>query len=372
MRTPPAAALRIDRVELRAYTLPLAAPFRAPDRVHRERRGMLVRLIDAAGREAWGESAPFPGLRAEPFEAAAAQLADVLPELRGRALPADLPDLAGGCARWLGAGLLPSVRFGLESAALGLLAAAAGKPLRALLAPEPAPRVPINALFDGFEPDLPARAAALRAAGFRAFKLQAGQRGAAADIAAATELRGVLGAGPLIRIDAKCAWRLPEAVAIGRALAPLGIDYIEEPLADRRDLAPFHAATGIATALDENLAPCLAGGAAPPRGVRAFVIKPDLVGGLEAAAELCRRARACGATPVISATFMSGVGVRVLAEFAAALAPPDVPMGLGTSAWLAEDLYPIPVAGGHIELASLPPEIRLAGAGGRPRLDLRR
>ncbi|HAK95543.1 MAG TPA: o-succinylbenzoate synthase [Planctomycetes bacterium] len=364
--------MHIDRVELFAYTLPLATPFRAKDRTHRERRGMLVRLIDAGGCEAYGEAAPFPGLRAEALQDAAAQLADVLPALRGRAIPADLPALAGGFDRWLGTELLPSVRFGIESAALGLIAASARKPLRAILAPDAPALVPINALFDGFEPDLPARAAALCASGYRAFKLKAGIRTAACDIAGATELRGALGSGPLIRIDAKCAWGLPEAVAIGRALAPLGIDYIEEPLADRRDLAAFHAATGIATALDENLAACLADGPVPPRGVRAFVIKPDIVGGLEAAAALCRRARACGAAPVISATFLSGVGLRVLAEFAAALAPPGVPMGLGTSAWLAEDLFAVPVVGGHIDLASLPPETRIEDASRLLRVEIRR
>ncbi len=349
--------MRIERVELLAYRLPFAAPFHGVDRTHTERRGFLLRLVDGEGRSGWGETAPFPGMRAEALDAARGQLSAFLPRLRGRDIPPALAALDGGLVSWLGAPeLLPSVRFGIESALLSLAAAERQLPLRTLLRADAASAVPINVLFDGREPDLAERADALRRAGIRAFKLKVGRGDDAGDIANARKLRDAIGREALLRLDAKCAWELPRAVRVGAALAPLAIDYLEEPLQHRADLAAFHAATGIPTALDENLHACLAGGAAPPAGVRAFVIKPDIVGGLTASAEYCRRAHEWGVLPIISATFLSGIGVRVLAELAAAYAPPEVPMGLGTSAWLAEDLFDVPVRAGALDLAALPPD----------------
>ena len=110
------------------------------------REGWLLRVELEGGAVGWGEASPLPGLHKESAAEAGAQLRAVASLLdggssgsgvgqcrtRGVTVPPELPLLGGAISEWLAltvgirdpAGLLPSVRFAVESAVLSALAAA--------------------------------------------------------------------------------------------------------------------------------------------------------------------------------------------------------------------------------------------------------
>ena len=74
------------------------------------------------------------------------------------------------------------------------------------------------------------------------------------DAACLVAIRAAVGPGVTLRADANRAWGRSAAAAFGAAVAPAGLHFVEEPLADpAADLAAFHAATGLPVALDESV-----------------------------------------------------------------------------------------------------------------------
>jgi L-alanine-DL-glutamate epimerase-like enolase superfamily enzyme len=91
--------------------------------------------------------------------------------------------------------------------------------------------------------------------GFKGVKIKVGVDGKH-DIDAATAIRDALGPGATIRVDANMGWRSRhEALAIIKALAPLRIHSVEQPLpADRiDDLAWLRDASPIPIMVDESV-----------------------------------------------------------------------------------------------------------------------
>jgi O-succinylbenzoate synthase len=84
------------------------------------------------------------------------------------------------------------------------------------------------------------------------------------------------------------------------------------------------------------------------------VLKPSLVH-LPGLASLLATAGFPVKRLVFSAAFESGVGISVLAQYAAAFGTPGVAAGLDTYRLLSEDVLetPLPLAPGHINLDAL-------------------
>ena len=99
------------------------------------------------------------------------------------------------------------------------------------------------------------------------------------------------------------------------------------------NLAAFHCTTGVPVALDETVddafRAALATGTSiekslaeyfePTLGVSALVLKPSVLGGLEACAAAAQAARSRGVAAVVTTAFESGVGVAACANLARAL-----------------------------------------------------
>ena len=142
-----------------------------------------------------------------------------------------------------------------------------------------------------------------------------------------------------VRADANRLWTLAEALQFASGLAARGaaVEYIEEPVANPRDIARFSEQTAIRVALDESLddgsflpqlvhAPTggmeLAG--APAEGVvaaaavSAVVIKPAVLGSMERMCALVRWCATHGVRCVLSSSFEGPVGIAKLAAVAAA------------------------------------------------------
>lgn len=339
--------MRIDAAHVYRYTLPLTAPLAGGDTPSSERRGLVLALVGEEGATGWGEAAPLPGYSRESVEAAAAALVRVAGQWEG----AEAPDPRSGAVPPSLADAPPSVQFAGESALLGLRAAARGTSLHGLLGG--ANSVTLNALLTSETADLPAAARRLWEVGYRTIKLKVGRARVDEDLRRVHVLAEALGAEGRIRLDANRAWSVEAATAFAEGLGPVPLDYIEEPLADPSRLLAFAEATGLPVAIDETTrehAPA----ALPTLGpVAAVVLKPTLLGGLSTVRQWVDAARAQGATPVLTAAYESGLGLRTIAALTAACT--DAPAGLSTYDRLAADLLTprLPMEGPTVDVGRL-------------------
>ncbi|GAA4658010.1 o-succinylbenzoate synthase [Kineococcus glutinatus] len=284
----------------RVVDLPLRTRFRGVE--HRE--ALLVR-----GPAGWGEFAPFPEYG-----------------------PAE-------SARWLAAAL--------EAAWTGW----------------PPPRrtsVPVNATV----PAVPAAqvpAVLARYDGCTTAKVKVAEAGQhlGDDVARVRAVREVLGPAGRIRVDANAAWSVDDAARALAALAPVGLEYAEQPCATLEELAALRlrlarAGLDVPLAADESIRRAedplrvVAAGAAD-----VVVLKVAPLAGVRPALAV---AAACGLPVVVSSALDTSVGIAAGVALAAAL--PELPFacGLGTVALLAADVVAeprVPVAG---ELAVGPVE----------------
>ncbi len=349
--------MKLIQIALFRFHLPLITPLQMPGREITSRAGLLIRLQAEDGHSGWGEIAPFPGLNREDLAAAEAQTRSIRGNLIGRRLPPVLPLLDTAFETWIGEyRLFPSVRYGIETAALNLLANAAGKPLCALLSPRYRSTVAVNALLSGSRDEIKAQLPCLVTEGYKAIKLKVGRQKTEEDAELVREVSAALPASVSLRLDANRAWQLEEALSFGKAIRNCRIEYIEEPLQDSSEWERwerFHAETGLPLALDETLAEMSPGDFRPFPGLAALVLKPSVLGGFEKTMQLARLAAIHRLKAVISSVFSSGVGLAAEAALAACVNEEEVPAGLDTYRWLAEDLLAeeFPLQNGQIDVA---------------------
>ncbi len=257
-------------VELTAYQvrIPLRKPVRHASHARTATDNVLVRCALADGTEGFGEGVPREYVTGETIDSAlgllrcsdlAAQLepcrdfaaAVALAErLRLTPVPGDDRGCQGNAAR-----------CALELALLDAYGRRFGEPLSAvtrLLAPdlyEPRPEVRYSGAITsarGFK----ARVAAwvMRLYGFRQVKVKVGIAGYD-DVGRLRVIRGRVGAGIDLRVDANEAWSPADAASRIRELEPFGITAVEQPVphADVGCLAEVRREVKVPLMLDESL-----------------------------------------------------------------------------------------------------------------------
>jgi D-galactarolactone cycloisomerase len=196
----------------------------------------LVRVDTDAGITGWGEAFSYSCRRA-----VAAAVRDMIAPLALGRDAADIDGLHAEIQRRLHIfgrfGITAFALSGLDIALWDIAGKAAGKPLHALLGGAKRERLACYAsLLRYAEPALVARhcAQALEE-GYGAIKLHEVSEPAIAAARAAVP-RPV----PLL-LDVNCEWSVAEAIAVGRRLAPLGLDWFEEPVFPPEDGAGLRA-----------------------------------------------------------------------------------------------------------------------------------
>ncbi|MEL7215276.1 MAG: mandelate racemase/muconate lactonizing enzyme family protein [Pseudomonadota bacterium] len=319
----------IERIEISHHRLPLDPPFKASwdGRARTQFDATLVRVTDSEGRQGIGSGDLMLGFEGheelfigcDPLDLE--RHYEVLDHIQfhyGRCWPLDLAlwDLAGK---------------------------AVGRPVWQMLGGR-AGRVRLYAssgvLRDAAE--MVAQAVRFRDLGFPAMKVRlsssaGGRESWRADIAVLEAIRAAVGDTLDLMVDCNQGWRMPwdtsppwqlkDALTVARALEPLNIYWMEEPLhrADRAGMAALRAATDIRIA-----------GGEMTREISAIhdliedraldVLQPDvaLVGGITGCRRVALAARAAGVafTPH---SWTNGIGVLANAHLTA---------GLGEAAWL--------------------------------------
>ena len=338
----------IQSIEVASFSLPLKKPTTA-NASSTTRDGWLLKVTLSDGVVGYGECSPLDGLHRESYEESGAQLSVVASLMNSMEVPTNVALLNGAFAAWIEdcvgvrstSELFPTVRFALESAIANALAASEGKTLsRVMTGDEVMNSVSVNGLVDATTDVAAARreARALVDAGYTCLKVKVarglGSDGARADAERLAQIRDEVGPSVALRADANRRWDLTEALDFGARAQELnvGLQYVEEPTRAAHEVAAFHFTTGIAVALDETIDDILCessslaeASAAISRvadqstGIVAVVLKPSVIGGLEATSLIARIAMSRGVRPVISSAFESGIGLNVSAHLAATL-----------------------------------------------------
>ena len=280
----------IARVEVHVLRWPVRVPVRTSFGVMHDRPAVLVRIEDGEGAFGWGEAwCNFPSCGAEHRARLIETVLALLVVGRAFASPRAAFDELSARTAVLAIqsgehGPIAQAIAGVDIALNDLAARRAGVPLwrhlrdGARAAADATARVEVPVYASGINPERPGdTVAALRQAGYTAFKLKVGF-GAARDLDNLAAVRAAAGAGAAVMVDANQAWDLDDAIAMGRRLAELAPGWLEEPLrADR----PWHewqrlaAACAIPLAAGENAIGADAFDALIASGAVA-VVQPDL------------------------------------------------------------------------------------------------
>lgn len=207
--------------------------------------------------------------------------------------------------------------------------------------------VPVNATVPAVGPDRVAEVLA-RFPGCTTAKVKVAERGQSLDddVARVAEVRAVMGPSARVRVDANGAWSVDDALAALARLAPLDLEYAEQPCAsveELRDLRIVLARNGIEVrvAADESIRR-----ASDPLRVRdleaadVVVVKVAPLGGVRAALRVVEE---CGLPAVVSSALDTSVGIAAGVALAAALPRLDHACGLGTVALLEGDVAGSPL-----------------------------
>lgn len=331
----------IARLECWRYSVPLREPLTVSQGAHNVREGLLIKCVNAGGISGVGEIAPLSGLHKETLWEAQEQVLSVLPRLiAGEALPPFL---------------FPSVRCGLEMAQQSLEICMSGAASQV--------KLPLNALVSGAKETLVSRAVAAVSEGYTTLKIKVGRHSVEDDIAHVRSVREAVGYSVPIRLDANRSWSLETALNLGEALADCRIEYIEEPLNNPADIKDFVRKTGIRVALDEMLySPDHAERERrwdiPDDVLAAYILKPAIIGGIQAATALAKEAAERNLMAVVSSVFETGVALSFYAYLQTHWQnnvhnDRMIACGLDTFKFLADDVLTIPFAAQQ-GLVSLP------------------
>ena len=337
--------MRIAAASVRRVRLEFRRPVRTARGVQSVRETLLLTLTDADGVTGYGEAAPWPGFGTESTGAAQTALEQAAAVLRG----ADLEP--GGSDAAIDPMLRdrPAAQAALQGALWDLAARRDGVTLARRLARSvrgdgamELGAVATHALLLGDTPDeVRAAADAARISGYRAVKLKLGFGTVDDDVARAGAARDALGPGVRLRGDANGAWDPDRAIAALGRLAPLGFEFVEQPLpADALDAlavlrrrAPVRIALDESVATDSDVARAIEAGAAD-----VVVLKPAFLGGSMRALAIAERVRAAGAEVIYTHAMESAVGAHHALHCAAADGDAMAIHGLSTSSLFVEDV----------------------------------
>ena len=311
-----------------------------------ERRELFsVELEGADGVCGRGEAAPLESYDGVPGGLVAAALAEHARVLAALDDDATGPQILDACRRVAD---LPQAVAAVDLALWDRAGRRAGRPVARLLADDPAQRVEVNATIGALDRGGAADAAAAAAgAGFRAVKVKVGVGDDAGRVAA---VRALAGPEMLLRLDANGAWgSVDEAVATIAALAPAGLELVEEPVHGIEALRAVRARVPVRIAMDETAAEH---GALASAATDAVCLKVGRCGGISATLAAAALVRALGGEVYLASALDGPLGIAAALHCAAALRV-EAPCGLATLALLELD-DPFPVADGAIAVPSAP------------------
>ena len=331
-------------VRIASLVLRFARPLETAYGELHERELVLLRLRGGDGVVGWGEAAPLEPYDGVPLDAVRDALQAYEPILR------DGDDMPGGVLldACRDTADIPQALAAVDLALWDRAGNREGRPVSELITDEPATSVRVNAT-SAAEARAGAAAAAAEAAraGYSCVKVKVGLGDDAGRVAA---VRAAAGPQMELRLDANGAWGVEEAVATIEALAPAGLELVEEPVHGVEAMRAVRDRVPVRVAMDET--------AAEPGSLTAAVadavcLKVSRCGGISGLLAQAALVRASGADVYLSSTFDGPLGIAAAVHCAAALRP-SAACGLGTLELFAEELAVLPVTDGAIAVPEAP------------------
>jgi L-alanine-DL-glutamate epimerase-like enolase superfamily enzyme len=343
--------LRIASLEVRRYGVPLDPPFRAAWDPHARTRSeaavVVVRADDGATGCASGGELPDAALLERLLVGVDPRRTEVVREL------CETADFHGG-RPWIA-----------EVAVWDLVARSLGEPLWRLLGGRSERITAYASSGELVTPDERARrVAALRDAGVRAVKVRFHHDDWRDDVRVLEAVRDAVGSGVELMVDANHGWRMAgdrsrpwdvaTAIQCARALEPLDVYWLEEPLAthDVEGYARLRAGTSLRIAAGEMVRSLHEARDLVLRG-GVDVVQPDVVlaGGIGGCRRIAALAGLCGRM-FSPHTWSNGLGVLANLHLALAVSTcPFLELPLDPPGWSAER-RDWPLAGPAIEIAA--------------------
>ncbi len=311
------------KLELERRTLALHSPLETSYGTVRERELVLVSLSDSDGITGYGEAAPLEAYDGVSTETVLDALRAYVPML------AELEALNGAqiIEACRGVADVPAALAALDLAMWDRAGRRSGRTVAAMLCDDPLERVPVNATITATDRASAAEQAATAVReGFSCLKLKVGLADDAGRVAA---VRAAAGPETALRLDANGAWDVEQAVRAIEALAPAGLELVEEPTHGLHAVREVRERVAVRVSIDETAAEHGALGA----GVAdAVCLKISRCGGIAALVAAATLVRASGAEVYLASTYDGPLGVAAALQVAAALATrgPMPPCGLAT------------------------------------------
>jgi L-Ala-D/L-Glu epimerase len=331
-------------VDVATVTLRFARPVASAFGTLAERELLLLRLAGDDGIIGWGEAAPLEPYDGVPTQAVREALKLYAPILADGedATGAELLDACRAVAD------LPQALAAVDMALWDRAGQKEGEPVAALLADDPAEAVRVNATIAS--PDRAGAAAAAdtaRRQGFSCVKLKVGIGDDAGRVAA---VRAAAGPEMELRLDANGAWTVDEAVATIEALAPAGLELVEEPVHGVDALREVRERVPVRIAMDETADQP---GALGVGAADAVCLKVSRCGGISGLLAQAALVRSTGADVYLASTYDGPLGIAAAVHCAAALGI-EPASGLGTLELFSDDFSVLRLEQGHIAVPEGP------------------
>lgn len=320
--------LPIRRVEVFGVAVPLVGPgFRNAYVTKTVQKSALVRLTAEDGSIGLGNIDPSPGYSVETIEQSLLAIRDELAPLV-QSCDAGNPHQVMQRMDQGRSGYLDA-KAAIEMACVDMLARRLNIPVHQYLGGAVVDTVRFNAWIGIVPPDeAAAEARKWFDRGFRSAKIKVGG-GVKADRDRLTAVRDAVGPTMALRADANAGYSVEEAIALGRLLEPIGLQLLEQPVAedDLAGMAKVRQAIGIPVMADESITDH-ASLIAVIRANCADIVKLKVMkqGGFLNCRRMLETASAAGMKVVIGHGF--GLGVNTAAEIMLACTSTDVLEGL--------------------------------------------
>jgi L-Ala-D/L-Glu epimerase len=335
------------RLAIEHRTLRLVRPLETSYGQVQERELLLVSLTDDAGLTGYGEAAPlepYAGVSVQRVRRALERYGPVL-RLFGDASPAEALEACRSVED------LPQALAAIDLALWDRAGRSEGRSVAELLAESPAREVPVNATISALDrAGVAEQAAEASRQGFPCIKLKVGVGDDAGRVAAA---RAAAGPQMDLRLDANGAWSVDEAVSTIEALAPAGLELVEEPVHGLEATREVRERVAARISIDETAEQpgALVAGVAD-----AVCLKVSRCGGISGLLAAAALVRASGAEVYLASTLDGPIGIAAGVHAAAALAAqaPLAPCGLATLPLFEDTANPVPARRGAITVPKAP------------------
>jgi L-Ala-D/L-Glu epimerase len=298
-------------MEVRRHPLRLQHPFQASYAILTERELLTVSLTDEDGITGYGEAAPlepYDGVSIERVEQALERYRAVVERTEGM----NGAQVVDECRQLDD---LPEAFAAIDLALWDRAGRRMGRPVASLVTDTPQRTVPVNATISALDRAGAAEQAARAVEqGFACLKVKVGVGDDAGRVAA---VRAAAGPHAALRVDANGAWSVEQAVRSIEALAPTGLELVEEPVHGLTAVREVRERVATRVAIDETAAEHGALSAGVADAVCLKISRCGGISGLLAAAALVR---ASGAEVYVASTLDGPLGIAAGVHAAAALA----------------------------------------------------